>query len=549
MSTTMAGAEASGVRVGRRPSTAGLAVALALAAGLVGWSSVPASAQVCGDGITEPGEQCDPADNPTGRDACDGCAVDCTITAECGLGPCTDFIDNDGDGLTDDEDAECGSLPELNTLAVVGLDTRVRSVRLQRESRVAIPAPAANPRAEVCGRQVDVGGLAVVEGNLTAVNESRFAHRLASGIAGMFTTTAGELPDIRLSSPLVGGSMGTCSETAGPCLSPLDCFSTNELCIGRPQLDLANPDVDITGLGVGADALGRCTNVLTNISAKTDALLAFGEVSEERLRLRRAEEVNFPVVSGFNIFNYEEIRLGARSVLTIDGPVDAVVVFRVQKRLRMLTGARVELFGGVQASRVLWLVDNVRPAIVLGNDSSLVGIVLAPDKIVRPRRGVNIRGAVVGKRIDMLRASQVDHTPFLGLLPADVAVSISDTPDPVATSASLTYDIDVTNNGIAWAEAINLDVTLDAAVSYVGATPDNGVCFHDGSPTGGVVTCFLGNAAPLVEAPANAVGVAIEVTVGAGASGSVSVTATAAHSVAEPTAADDTATISTTVLP
>ncbi len=546
MSPTMAAREAKRVT---RATVAAWFAGFVVAVGMVMAPSSPAAAQVCGNGITEPGEQCDPADNPTERDACDGCAEDCTITAECGLGPCTDFADNDGDGLTDDEDPECGSLPELNTLAVTGLDTRVRSVRLQRESRVAIPAPAANPRAEVCGRQVDVGGLAVVEGNLTAVDESRFAHRLASGIAGVFTTTAGELPDIRLTSPLVGGSTGICSETGGSCLSPIDCFSKNELCIGRPELTASNPDVDLTGGGVGSAMLDRCNNVLANIAAKTEALLAFGEPSEERLRLRRAEERNFPVQSGFNIFNYEEIRLGARSVLTIDGPVDAVVVFRVQNRLRMLTGARVELFGGVQASRVLWLVDNVRPAIVLGNDSSLVGIVLAPDKIVRPRRGVSIRGAIVGKRIDMLRASQVDHVPFLGLLPADVAVSLADSPDPVSPGGTLTYDVDVTNNGIAWAEAINLDVTLDPAVTFVGATPENGVCLHDGSPTGGTLTCFLGNAAPLADAPANQVGVEVEVTVGVGAAGSIPVTAAVTHSMAEPTAADDSISVSTAIVP
>ena len=71
---------------------------------------------------------------------------------------------------------------------------------------------------------------------------------------------------------------------------------------------------------------------------------------------------------------------------------------------------------------------------------------------------------------------------------ADLAVTKSDSPDPVVEGQSLTYTIVVTNNGPATANNVTLVDPLDQQVTYVSATPTQGSC----SESMGTVTCSLG---------------------------------------------------------
>ncbi|HYD50211.1 MAG TPA: ice-binding family protein [Terriglobales bacterium] len=98
-----------------------------------------AAAAMCGNGVVEPGEQCDVALTASGWDECDGCAADCTMTEECGVAACEDHLDNDGDGLFDADDSECAALAVLQPFAAVGSSAR-RSITFGRAATLATAA-------------------------------------------------------------------------------------------------------------------------------------------------------------------------------------------------------------------------------------------------------------------------------------------------------------------------------------------------------------------------------------------------------------------------
>lgn len=119
---------------------------------------------------------------------------------------------------------------------------------------------------------------------------------------------------------------------------------------------------------------------------------------------------------------------------------------------------------------------------------------------------------------------------------ADLVVTKSDSPDPVAVSTNLTYSIVVANNGPSQATGVTLTDTLPAGVTFVSSTPSAGTC--SGTTT---VTCNLGT----INSGAN-VTVTIVVTAPA-AAGSLSNTASVTSGVTDPNAANNSATATTTI--
>jgi len=122
---------------------------------------------------------------------------------------------------------------------------------------------------------------------------------------------------------------------------------------------------------------------------------------------------------------------------------------------------------------------------------------------------------------------------------ADLAVTKSDSPDPVVVSTNLTYNITVVNNGPSTATAVVLTDTLPGTVTFVSATPGQGTC----TQAAGIVTCPLG----AINSGANAT-VAIVVTAPS-TPGNISNTASATGAEADPTAANNSNTQGTTVNP
>jgi uncharacterized repeat protein (TIGR01451 family) len=72
---------------------------------------------------------------------------------------------------------------------------------------------------------------------------------------------------------------------------------------------------------------------------------------------------------------------------------------------------------------------------------------------------------------------------------ADLAITKKDEPDPVAAGGSLTYTIDLTNDGPAPATSVRVTDTLPSSVTVTSITPSQGSCSRSGS----TVTCELGS--------------------------------------------------------
>jgi uncharacterized repeat protein (TIGR01451 family) len=87
-----------------------------------------------------------------------------------------------------------------------------------------------------------------------------------------------------------------------------------------------------------------------------------------------------------------------------------------------------------------------------------------------------------------LPASRVADSAAAASDPADLSLTLSDAPDPVATGATLTYTAKVHNAGPDPATSTSLTVALPGGVTFVSATTGNGTCTR----TGTKVVCDLG---------------------------------------------------------
>lgn len=159
----------------------------------------------------------------------------------------------------------------------------------------------------------------------------------------------------------------------------------------------------------------------------------------------------------------------------------------------------------------------------LGNDTG-TGIFDLPNDSTANNSGFGVRcfiNSYVDGRLGTLNGNS-GPTSFSGdcinsLLLADLAVTKSDSPDPVGIGNNLTYTVTVTNNGPATATGVTLTDTLPANVTFVSATPSQGSC--TGTST---INCNIGT---LNSGVSRTVTIVVTPTVAGGISNTASVTA------------------------
>jgi uncharacterized delta-60 repeat protein/uncharacterized repeat protein (TIGR01451 family) len=118
----------------------------------------------------------------------------------------------------------------------------------------------------------------------------------------------------------------------------------------------------------------------------------------------------------------------------------------------------------------------------------------------------------------------------------DVAVTLSDSPDPAAVGQSVTYTATVTNHGPGEATQLTLTETLTGNLTLASTTPSQGSC----STAGTTIVCGLATLASGASATVTLVVVPPVV-------GVIGATATVAADGADPNPANDTATATTSV--
>ena len=131
-------------------------------------------------------------------------------------------------------------------------------------------------------------------------------------------------------------------------------------------------------------------------------------------------------------------------------------------------------------------------------------------------------------------------TPVPG---ANLSVTKSDSPDPVATGGIITYTIVVTNNGPAAANAVTLDDTVPGGTTFLSCVSSIGSCSGPAVGGTGLVTASLGSMGP-----AGFATVTLRVTVTANAGTGISNTAITTSSTPDPVLANNSASAGTTVV-
>jgi cysteine-rich repeat protein len=102
------------------------------------WRLRLVTTSVCGDGMLDPGEQCDDGNSVSG----DGCDATCTPTVRPSESSCDNCMDDDGNGLTDAADPAC----QAGTLALRrGTITRGGRARVDLKAALDVPATPTGP--------------------------------------------------------------------------------------------------------------------------------------------------------------------------------------------------------------------------------------------------------------------------------------------------------------------------------------------------------------------------------------------------------------------
>jgi uncharacterized repeat protein (TIGR01451 family) len=131
---------------------------------------------------------------------------------------------------------------------------------------------------------------------------------------------------------------------------------------------------------------------------------------------------------------------------------------------------------------------------------------------------------------------------------ADIAVSKTDSPDPVGLNGNITYAITLTNNGPSDAQSVVLTDSVPAGTTFVSAMQNSGPAFVLTTPPVGGTGSFTATVTTLAAGATAVFQMVVQLGGGVPGGSTISNTATAATSTTDPTAANNSATATTGVV-
>jgi hypothetical protein len=129
-------------------------------------------------------------------------------------------------------------------------------------------------------------------------------------------------------------------------------------------------------------------------------------------------------VAGLNIVEVPSVTLGNSSTLTLSGPAGDTVVLEITGNLKIGSGARILLAGGLTPADVIIYVGGAVTS--WGNTTTVNGTILAPNSPIAAGSGAKVTGAIIGNgNVTFLQNATLTFEPSLVDIPTVTPLPIT----------------------------------------------------------------------------------------------------------------------------
>lgn len=172
------------------------------------------------------------------------------------------------------------------------------------------------------------------------------------------------------------------------------------------SLELRSPDYASAKLFLGSDSEGEMTALSSLAMAQTNKWI-------REINLRGTDNMTLSGAPGETVvMRLRDLRMGANSVLTLDGAADTTYIIKIRNGLSLSGNAQVALTGGLTWDDVTFKLRGGGEAVQLNGSAWLEGIVMARKRRVSLRNQATIYGDAVGW-ISLSDSAQIIHPPVV----------------------------------------------------------------------------------------------------------------------------------------